>query len=112
MDADRHDAATLEAIRLNSDGLSIISGERLYAELAKIADGGFHCSLLCLMSELGVLQHLGFPQNLNLDEFRKVCDRSRELKPQAITRLAALIRTEEEVRGTHIPMISDDIPVS
>ena len=94
---DHHDAATLEAIRLNADGLDIVSGERLHAELVKIVNGGFHCSLICLMAELGVLQRMGFPQNPDLEEFKKVCERSKDLQPSTVTKLAALTRTEEEV---------------
>ncbi|XP_003737823.1 CCA tRNA nucleotidyltransferase 1, mitochondrial [Galendromus occidentalis] len=101
VDENAHDASTLEAIRLNTDGLASVSGERLYTELQKIVDGRFHHSMIRLMAELGVLQYLGFPRNPNLDEFSRVCKRCQDLEALAPTKLAALLRTEDEIMQLH-----------
>ncbi|XP_053576901.1 CCA tRNA nucleotidyltransferase 1, mitochondrial [Bombina bombina] len=85
-----HTQATLDAIRENAAGLGGISGERIWVELKKILEGNHVNHLVLTMYELGVAPHVGLPMDGNLEEFTRVCVRSRHLSPKPVTLLAAL----------------------
>lgn len=92
-----HDPDTLEAIRLNTNGLEGVSGERLSVEFRKILEGPLYCPLICLMYELSVTPYLGLPKTPDLAEFRKVCQQSENLQPAVMTRLAGLLHSKDDV---------------
>ena len=54
----RHDKDTLEAIRELAEGLSVISVERVWMEVARILVGNHAPHLVQLMYELGVAKHI------------------------------------------------------
>ncbi|XP_022649874.1 CCA tRNA nucleotidyltransferase 1, mitochondrial-like isoform X1 [Varroa destructor] len=96
-----HDPDTLEAIRLNTNGLEGVSGERLSVEFRKILEGPLYCPLICLMYELSVTPYLGLPKTPDLAEFRKVCQQSENLQPAVMTRLAGLLHSKDDVLAVH-----------
>ncbi|KAF8796536.1 CCA tRNA nucleotidyltransferase 1 like protein [Argiope bruennichi] len=98
---DNHDSQTLEAIRKNAEGLGKISGERLWMELKKILSGNFAKEIMLRMIDLGIAPFIGLPENPNVAEYADVCDRALPMKPHPVTRLAALLRIEEEVLAVH-----------
>lgn len=58
-----HSSEVLKSIARNSDGLSMISGERIWTELQKIAVGTYGGQLLARMIECKLGPHIGLPQN-------------------------------------------------
>lgn len=56
---DKHDAETLAAIERNIDGLSKMSGERVWGELRKILSGNFAEHLVMTLLECGAAKHIG-----------------------------------------------------
>ncbi|XP_054716084.1 CCA tRNA nucleotidyltransferase 1, mitochondrial-like [Uloborus diversus] len=96
-----HEPKTLEAIRRNAEGLKSISGERLWMELKKILAGNYAKEIMLKMISLGIAPHIGLPAHPDVVEFACMCDRSHSMKPHPVTRLAALLRTEEEVLCCH-----------
>merc|ERR1712004_824873 len=98
---DVHEAETLQAIKVNMDGLKGISGERLWVEFKKIVIGGHAEALVDRMAQIGVLSYLGLPSPVNLVEWRRVVQRSMTLSPQPMTVMAALMDTEEQVNALH-----------
>jgi tRNA nucleotidyltransferase (CCA-adding enzyme) len=56
---DRHNPATLEAIRETAEGLTAISAERIWMEMAKILQGNHAPHLLRTMYDLQVARHIG-----------------------------------------------------
>lgn len=55
----QHEPETLEAIRENSKGLAVISGERIWVELKKMLVGNHAGHLMDLVYELGLAQYTG-----------------------------------------------------
>lgn len=94
-----HEAKTLKAIRHNIDGLSRISGERIWIELKKILSSKQAGPLMSTMLELGVAPHIGLPAELNSEEFDEVWRRAHEnqIQLQPASLLAALLYSQEEV---------------
>ena len=43
---------------------------------------------------------VGFPEKVNVEEFRIVCDRTQANNPEAMTRLAALFANQDQVGAT------------
>ncbi|XP_061165986.1 CCA tRNA nucleotidyltransferase 1, mitochondrial-like [Saccostrea echinata] len=92
-----HEEATLEAIKQNVHGLKSISGERLWMEFSKILMGNFAASLMKIMVSCGVHTYLGLPENCNLEEFERVCGVTEETGCHVMTRLMALLSTDDEL---------------
>lgn len=72
-----HDGPTLEAIRNNVEGLARISGERIWSEMQKIVIGNFGEELVMEMIKCGVAPYCGLPNEVNLEEFKRL---SKDLK--------------------------------
>ncbi|KFD68902.1 hypothetical protein M514_08259 [Trichuris suis] len=94
---DKHEESTLEAIRKNAKGLMGISGERIWVELKKIVVGRYADSLLRLMLECGIGPYIGLGSDANIEEFCRVYFRCKDLKPEPMTLLSALLNSEDEV---------------
>ncbi|XP_048736146.1 CCA tRNA nucleotidyltransferase 1, mitochondrial-like isoform X2 [Ostrea edulis] len=92
-----HEESALEAIRQNAHGLKNISGERLWMELSKILMGNFATSLMRTMVSCGVHTYLGLPECCNLDEFERVCEATEVTRCQVMTRLVALLSTDDQL---------------
>lgn len=92
-----HDDATLKAIKENAEGLSGISGERIWMEMKKIVVGNFAGSIVKCMVETGIVKYLGLPEDANFEEFEKICDRTEDLNPEPMTRIAALLENSDQV---------------
>jgi len=109
-----HDSLTLEAIRLNRQGLSQISGERIWDELKKILNNSpSNGEIVTEMHRLGLLPLCGFPGDLVEDDFeafRTTCRRCSSAVVEALdasnatvgpalpmTLLADLLKTEADV---------------
>lgn len=91
----------LEAIRRNADGLQGISGERIWAELRKILTGNHVPSIVEQLRELGVVSYIGLPDAIDAANFSAVWIRSRDMKPKAVTLLAAMLHSVEQVQAFH-----------
>ncbi|CAB3383462.1 Hypothetical predicted protein [Cloeon dipterum] len=98
-EANSHDAETLNAIRNNVSGLSRISGERIWTELRKILEGNYAGELINVMIEIGIPEFIGLPKTPNTERFSTVWKNLKGQKYNAITLLAGLISTEEEVNN-------------
>jgi len=101
VEPNKHEAGTLEAIRQNAGGLAGISGERLWVELKKILTGNHVKELVLLMIELGVQKHVGLPEAPNINQFKVIWERVKDLQPHAITLLATLLENEEQMMNLH-----------
>ena len=97
-----HEREAEEAICKNVDGLSIISGERIWMELKQILSSRHAFPLMEVMIKWGLAPYIGLPQKdskelLNTPEFREVWQRTRDQHLEAISILATLLKTEDEV---------------
>ncbi|CAG9766572.1 unnamed protein product [Ceutorhynchus assimilis] len=93
---DAHEEETLNAIKNNAEGLSRISGERIWTELKKILEGNFAGDLMLKIIECGLCQYIGLPNNPNTEELQRVYSRSGHLNLNAITLLSSLLNTVED----------------
>lgn len=87
---------------LNNCSLEIISGERIWMELKQILSSRHAFPLMEVMLKWGLAPHIGLPQKhwkelLNTLEFREVWQRTRDQHLEAISLLATLLQTEDEV---------------
>ncbi|XP_053401627.1 uncharacterized protein LOC128557688 isoform X2 [Mercenaria mercenaria] len=92
-----HDDGTLKAIKENAEGLSGISGERIWVELKKIVVGNYAGSIMKSMVETGISKYIGFAEDANIEEFQKICEQTEGQKPEPMTRIAALLENSEQV---------------
>ncbi|XP_077992379.1 CCA tRNA nucleotidyltransferase 1, mitochondrial-like [Glandiceps talaboti] len=95
--ADSHCSKTLEAIKANAEGLSGISGERIWMELQKIVTGNHAGSLMKYMYDQGIPQYMGLPEYGDVKEFQAVFKRSQALSPKPVTLVSALLKDEGDV---------------
>ena len=70
--ADNHETSTLDAIADNAEGMSRISGERIWYEYKRILTGKFALSLVHKMSEANLNTHIGLPAEVNFEEMENV----------------------------------------
>ena len=98
-DPNVHEPDTEEALRENMEGLSRISGERIWIELKQILSTRHAGPLLETMLRLGVAPYIGLRENPNVKEFKAIWERatSNNVTLQPITLLAALLESEEAV---------------
>ena len=98
-DPNVHEPYTEEALRENMEGLSRISGERIWIELKQILSTRHAGPLLETMLRLGVAPYIGLRENPNVKEFKAIWERatSNNVTLQPITLLAALLESEEAV---------------
>lgn len=92
-----HEKETLEAIKQNANGLQMVSGERLWMELSKIIVGNFASSLMETMVVCGVHTYLGFPDQCNLEEFKRVCEVTEGKPYHVMSRVVALLSTDDQL---------------
>lgn len=110
-DSDGHEEATLRAIRENAEGLGGISGERIWMELKRIVVGNFAGSLMKVMHSVDITKYMGLPADSNVEEFQCVCERTEGCDPEPMTRMAALLATEEQVYAlnTRLKVSTDEL---
>lgn len=112
-DNTEHDQETLRAIRENINGLqsisrskeirmfsliSEISGERLWVELKRIAEGRNAGPVLKKMFEQDIGQYLGVPSNADLNQLEDHWRKCHQSQPHALTILSSLFQDIQEVR--------------
>ncbi len=100
MQADAHEDDTIAAIKENVAGLYIVSGERIWMELAKILKGNYAGELLTKIVECGLSKHCGLPDEPDTDELKAVWKRvsaSGLPRPHPVTLLTSLFRTADDV---------------
>lgn len=100
---DSHDPKTIEAIKLNVDGLERIAGERIWSEWHKIVEGRFAVDLTAKMIDAGLAPFIGLPENPDIDEFRRVHNRATEnnIKLRPISLISTLLSDQEQVMRLH-----------
>lgn len=81
----RKDDPALEAIRQNAEGLTRVSGERIWTEMREILASNEVDEILTVMHGSYVFPAIGLPINLNIHDIRQVAERTRN----PITRLTA-----------------------
>ena len=91
-----HEEATLQVIRENAEGLSRISGERIWSEWKKILQGPMGGKLTLRMIDLGLSPYIGLPNNPNYDELEKVLASKSHLPLQPMTLMTQLLRNQDE----------------
>jgi hypothetical protein len=77
-----------------------IAGERLWVELKQIVVGHFADSLMKHMIETQVAKHLGFDDDMNLNEFSrlyKLYETRPHDKPMSITMICSLLNSHSQV---------------
>lgn len=94
-----HEPDTEEAIRENMEGLSRISGERIWLELKQILSNRHAAPIFETMLRLGVAPYVGLGEGPNVKEFKAISElaKSNNIQLQPITLLAALLDSEEDV---------------
>ncbi|CAF5040164.1 unnamed protein product, partial [Rotaria magnacalcarata] len=92
-----HDEETLRAIRENANGLKNISGERLWVELKRTAEGRNAGSVLRKMLEQNIGQYLGIPSDVDLNQIEDHWRKCHQAKPEALTILTKLFRDMDEL---------------
>ncbi|CAF3396700.1 unnamed protein product [Rotaria socialis] len=92
-----HDEETLRAIRENANGLQNISGERLWVELKRTAEGRNAGSVLRKMLEQNIGQYLGIPSDVDLNQIEDHWRKCHHAKPEALTILTKLFRDMNEL---------------
>ncbi|XP_017037577.1 CCA tRNA nucleotidyltransferase 1, mitochondrial [Drosophila kikkawai] len=102
-DANNHDEATLAAIKENAEGLARISGERIWMELKKIVVGNFGSELLLEIHSCKLFEHIGLPENPNLEEFQRLCGVLEQFeKPHyPILYMSGLLHSVEDAMALH-----------
>lgn len=100
---DQHDEATIKAIMENIDGLSQISGERIWSEWSKILTGNFGLELTLKLLECGSGKHIGLPQEPIVENFRIVYERalSNNVALKPISLIVSMLKNEDEVMTLH-----------
>lgn len=98
-DPNVHEPDTEEALRENMEGLSRISGERIWIELKQILSSRYAGPLLETMIRLGIAPHIGLGTKPNVKEFNFIWNRakSNDIQLLPISLLSALLDTEEDV---------------
>ncbi|KAL1461469.1 hypothetical protein WDU94_013362 [Cyamophila willieti] len=98
-DPHAHKCEVLDAIKKNLGGLTNISGERIWTELSKILSGAHSKEMTHKMIDVGLAPYLGLPENMNITEFNRVVNYTKECHP--MTKIAALLHTEDEMLKFH-----------
>lgn len=95
---DNHNEETISALKKNAEGLSRISGERVWGELKKILCGNFAAEIVEKMINLGIGLHIGFPEKGNLDELHKLAShlKEKQIEVHVVTFLCAALVTEDQ----------------
>ncbi|XP_071453957.1 CCA tRNA nucleotidyltransferase 1, mitochondrial [Hetaerina americana] len=96
-----HEEEILSAIKENLEGLNRISGERIWSELKKILTGNYAAEIMCTMLDIGISPYIGLPNEPNKTELMELWGRSRNYKLQAMTLVASLLLSEEELYRFH-----------
>lgn len=99
---DVHDPDLLKIISLNANGLSRISGERIWVELKKILQGNFANELLTKIIECKLSEHIGLPENPNLEKLHSLWSNRRNDQPyHYCTLFSSLLETPEDAFRLH-----------
>lgn len=100
---EKHDEATLKAIKANISGLQRISGERIWSEWNKILAGRFAVELTLKLLECGAAKHIGLPEEPDLESFRAVYRRasSNDVTLRPISIIVPMLRDQREVMSLH-----------
>ncbi|CAL1678988.1 unnamed protein product [Lasius platythorax] len=100
---DQHDEATIKALKENIDGLSQISGERIWSEWNKILTGNFGLELTLKLLECGSAKHIGLPEEPVVENFRTVYQRalSNNVTLKPISLIVSMLKNEDEVMTLH-----------
>ncbi|XP_012273790.1 CCA tRNA nucleotidyltransferase 1, mitochondrial isoform X2 [Orussus abietinus] len=102
-DSNSHEDATIKAIKENVEGMSNISGERIWSEWSKILEGRFAGELMIKMIECDMAKYIGLPANLDLRSFKNVYSRAMNngLKLKPIVLITSMLKDEGEVMNLH-----------
>ncbi|KRY40662.1 CCA tRNA nucleotidyltransferase 1, mitochondrial [Trichinella spiralis] len=95
--SDEHDLSTLSAIKHNAEGLSSISGERIWLELKRIVVGRYGHSVIATMFDCGIYPYIGLPKNPPIENFAEVFITAEAFKPLSITMISALLENEQQI---------------
>lgn len=100
---DQHDEATIKALKENIDGLSQISGERIWSEWNKILTGNFGLELTLKLLECGSAKHIGLPEEPVVENFRTIYQRalSNNVTLKPISLIVSMLKNEDEVMTLH-----------
>lgn len=100
---DQHDEATIRAIKENVNGLSRISGERIWSEWNKILLGKFGLEMTLKLLECGCGIYIGLPKEVDVENFRIVYKRasSNNITLKPISLIVAMLKNEHEVMELH-----------
>ncbi|XP_052826521.1 CCA tRNA nucleotidyltransferase 1, mitochondrial [Octopus bimaculoides] len=92
-----HNPEALKAIEENAVGLSDIAGERIWVEMKKIITGPNFTSVIATMAKLGVLKHIGYAENVNIEEMDQVWKRMKGFSMLPMTLMSTLMYDSQDV---------------
>ncbi|CAJ0961295.1 unnamed protein product, partial [Mesorhabditis belari] len=98
---DGHDPVTIDAIVRNRDGLLGISAERIWTEFKRIVVGRMAPDVVdCMLARCELHRHLGLPENVNLERFRRVYEKYSS-KVESMTMVGSLCNDVKEIATFH-----------
>lgn len=114
LEACSHDETALDAIKENAQGLSGISGERIWVEMKKIVVKNHVPAILDQMQQLEVLANIGFIGNVEMDRVQRVWKKCKDLSPQPMTVISSLLETENDLvaLNNRVKMSNDEFKLS
>lgn len=92
-----HNPEALKAIEENAFGLSDIAGERIWVEMKKIISGPNFTSVIATMAKLGVLKHVGYAENVNIEEMDQVWKRTKGFSMLPMTLMSTLMYDSQDI---------------
>ena len=95
-DPERYEKDVIEVIKANASGLERISGERIWMELRLILSGNYGPLIFEKMLSIGLSPYIGLPQEPNTKELRTLTERTKGVKLNPATYLAAVINNMSE----------------
>ena len=98
---DNHESETLKAIVTNREGLSRISGERIWTEWKKILTGPMGGPITLKMIQLGLGPFMGLPEKTLNEKFDN-CWRERKNLVHYITLLTHLLENQDDMMKLHM----------
>lgn len=97
-----HDPETLRVIADNIEGLSRISGERIWTELKKILLGNYSASLVATLISCGAAKHIGLPVKPDTKSMKVLIERIKGLTVSPVTIISSLFKNAEEFETFHV----------
>nr|XP_002122885.1 CCA tRNA nucleotidyltransferase 1, mitochondrial [Ciona intestinalis] len=91
------DESTLQEITKYGSGLGGVAGERKWVEFTMILNGRLLVLIMKMMYRCGILKQLGLPEQVDLEEFENVYNRSKHFSPNHMTLLTSILKDKTDL---------------